>query len=210
MHKDTKFINVDLNSLEPEDLPDWFKKGCLDPLLVDSGLAAATYLNGLRQDVYSALSLFQVHVRAVITAMLSMITFLAAALSIFSKLQSGYTVFFVTIAASFILILQLPFALYSRSIWKRYYEVYIAALLQATQAHYMANVSGFWWFENTIKSVVVLKSENPCLTKQQFIMERTKSKRDSYYKYIRIAMSVGILGFIFGVAYIIVYLTLCI
>jgi len=89
-------------------------------------------------------------------------------------------------------------AFISHIILKRYYQVYISALLYATQVHYWAKMSGFWWFERVILDLRNRDiSKNEFNKKDDYINKRTQSPKDSFFWYAVIIWIIGLVG-LFG------------
>ncbi len=189
--------------VSPDKLPNWFRKGCQSDLIFGDASALSEYLNGCRQDVYSALSLYQVHVRAVITIML---TLLAALTAIFSLaegvfgLSSAVLVRTAEVVGAGVLIAVFFVACISHCILGRYYEVYVSALLQATQTHYWAKVAGFWWFERVIEDL----RKQPDIGKEKYINWRTRSWKDSNRLYLYVVWLMGIAALL-GSVYLMIH-----
>jgi hypothetical protein len=178
-------------------LPEWFKWGCYSKHIFSDPRALSAYLNGLRQDVYSALSLFQVHVRSILTIMLALLAALTAIFSLASRAtELDFELLqFVEITGGVILILLFVIAGISHKILARYYGVYVSALLQASQAHYWGDIGGFWWFERIIRSL----GNREGINKKDYIKERIWSKKDSNFWYVSLVWFLGTLGLASGI-----------
>lgn len=185
----------------PDKLPDWFKDGCYNEKIFNDGRALSIHLNGHRQDIFSALLLFHTHVKFVITLMLTFITALFAIFSIVLRDTQSNDILIrnIEILGGWILVVLFLIALISHFILLRYYDVYISALIQATQVHYWGKVSGFRWFERIIED---LKDKN--IDKKKYIDIRRRSLKDSYVYYMAIVWIIGILALL-GVIILWVY-----
>ena len=183
--------------ISASQLPGWFKWGCYSKYIFGDPRALSEHLNGLRQDMYSALTLFQVHVRSILTIMLTLLAALTAIFSLASRATelSSELLRFVEITGGVILILLFVIACISHKILTRYYGVYVSALLQASQAHYWADIGGFWWFERIVRSLGNRKNIN----KEDYIRERIWSKKDSNFWYVSLVWFLGILGLAGGI-----------
>ena len=189
--------NADMYPVAPERLPTWFGEGCRNPEILGEPRALAIHLSGCRQDVYSALSLYQVHVRGNIAAMLTLGTVITA---IFSFIGRSDTINeniseLVERMGTALLVLLFPIALLSYRIIRRYYEVYVSALLQSAQEHYWARVAGFWRVEKIIDGL----RDKTEMTKEQYINQRTQKLKDTFVPYMVFIVDLGLMGLAAGI-----------
>ena len=188
--------------VKPDELPEWFGVGCVNDLIFEDAKALSLYLNSHRQDVYTALRLYQTHDRSIITVMLTFSTAITAIFSFAAKESDSNSDLLksVEIMGGTLLILLFLTACISHIILKKYYQVYVSALLQATQVHYWAKVPGFGRYEQVIWQ---LAGKYRNLGKTEYINERTWT-RDSNLLYVIVVWTIGILGLVGGL-YLLVF-----
>ncbi len=171
------------------ELPPWFDKGCSRPDIFKSDsknpAALSILLNGVRQDMYTALSLYQVHVKFISTLVISLLTVIGAIFSILKLMEiSQPAMRMIEVGTSILLLVAFMIGLLSLIVVTRYYKVYVSALLFAAQMHYEARISGFFWFEKLIELLKKKFLEEGSITKEEFIASRTWSRRDTHFWYV--------------------------
>ena len=200
MQKDTKATKIGnvVNDNKPS-LPSWFYQDCSrENIFENHPEALSNLLNGCRQDVYSALSLYQIHVKYATTLIISLLTVVGVVFSILRvtgvNLAMTRT---VEIGAVMLMMVAFFIGLVSLLVIARYYNVYISALLYGAQIHFAAGMSGFYWFERIIETLqkehIKKQKKKQEINKKKFIFIRTWSWKDSHLWY---AAFLAILSFI--------------
>lgn len=175
------------------DLPQWFREGCHLGNMGEDPVALARLLNGSRQDVFSALSLYQVPVKYVTTLVLSLITVVGVVFSFVKSTQfaSPEIVKLVESSGAGLLVIASITGGLSAFVITRYYNVYVSALLFAAQLHCGAGIRSFHWLERLIH---LLEDQANKISRQQFISQRTWSRDDSHFWYVVFIVALSVLS----------------
>ncbi len=167
---------------------------CLIPIVVLRDPASIiALLNSAREEVYSALALYQTPVRYVTTLTFSILTVIGLAFSLVLKdadpsISLVKSVEWTTIC---LLMMTALICLISLRVITRYYELYVSALLYASNLYKATGMEGPYWLERMIvTSTRILKAigvniANPSGHKLQhsIISRRTWSILDSHFWY---------------------------
>jgi len=151
-------------------------------------------LNESRKEMYTALSLFHNHVKYVIYIIFGLA---AAILAILRFWDSGQNNSIAYVISGIILICIFPVGILSINIIKRYYEVYISALVFATRTHISVNYTDVHpWIYRTINQAQKWQNVENSLS---FLKARALSMEDSFALYRWIIIILSITSFICGV-----------
>lgn len=155
------------------DLPPWFSQRCLTEGIFKDQQALSQYLNGCRQMIFSAATLYHDHIKYATTVLVSLLT---ATIAIFSfliqnEVASGI-VRIIELAGAVLMFTAAGIGSLSLYIIIGYPLLYIATLLYATEVHYVVGITGFGWFEDIIERLKK-KSKNKKISKNRFIISRS-------------------------------------
>lgn len=166
-------------------LPQWFHEECSRKDIFESPRALSFLLNGVRQDVFSALSLYQVHVKYATTLVISLMTVVGVMFSI-SEVTKGNSdvIRMVEVGAGILTLVACVISLLSSFVITRYYNVYVSALLYGAQIHFAAGMAGAHWFKRTIDLLHKKYKKKPDISRANFISNRTWSWNDSHFWYV--------------------------
>ena len=173
---------VDDNELS---LPTWFHKECSRKDLFEDPTALSGLLNGSRQDIYSALSLYQVHVKYATTLIVSLVTFIGVIFSILKVTGVNPDVMrMVGIITGLLMLVGCFLGLLSAFVITLYYKVYVSSLLYGAQIHFAAGMASFHWFMRLIERLQKEYLKKPDISRAKFISKRTWSWKDSHLWYV--------------------------
>jgi len=186
-------------------LPPWFHEEYLNKdTFKDEPAALAQLLNSSRQDVYSALSLYQVPVKHAFTLMISVATLIGILFSVVGRIGVDPNVIrTLEMGAGILLIVVGLIGFISAFVITQYYKVYVSALLYAAQIHYGVGMAGFHWFKRLMellskKSKKKREKNGGEISKAEFIRARALSCKDSNLWFVVFLILLGILSIIFG------------
>jgi hypothetical protein len=147
-------------------------------------------MEAARKEMYEALRLFHDHVKYVVYVLASI---LAAPLLILRILPSvEQDPVFHLVAGLILLFIPPLIGILSVNVIRRYYEVYVSALVYATKIHVaLREVNTHPWVLRTILQAVELGAR--ATNSIQFMEARAKSKNDTfhYYRWIILALSLA-------------------
>jgi len=161
---------------EDQDLPCWFTKRP-EPRVSESAS---------RQDTYTALNLYQSHVKFTTTILLSI---LAVSLALLTQRQlSGLVARPLEQAVATLLLLDAIIGCASVFIVTRYYNVYVSELIVGAQLHYALRMRSYEWYERLIDMLKVANAKSKEkrrreISRRQFMRQRTRSLNDSHFAY---------------------------
>lgn len=166
-------------------LPPWFHEECSRKDIFEKNpMALSILLNGSRQDVYSALSLYQVHLKFATTIAISMLTIVGAIFSILKGTDMSIDLRIIEIGIGVFMLVACFISLLSVFVITRYYNVYVSALLYGAQVHFAAKMAGFHWFMRIIGLLHKDYMQKPDISRAKFISKRTWSGNDSHLWYV--------------------------
>ena len=176
------------------DLPPWFSQRCLTEDIFKDQQALSQYLNGCRQMIFSAASLYHDHIKYATTVLVSLLT---ATIAIFSFLIQNEVapdiVRIIELAGAMLMFTAAGIGSLSLYIIIRYHLLYIATLLYATEVHYVVGITGFGWFEDIIELLRDKYEENEEISREEFIRSRSRSHKYAHLWYcILIGVLIGL------------------
>ena len=159
--------------------------------------AISSMLNASRQEMYNALSLFHTHVKHTVSLMLTIMTAVFAVLGFSLKETSASPVLLSTfrIIGGILLISLFPLGLISILIIARYYKLYVAALLYASELHESVDLCTHAWFEHLKKD---LKSVPENGGKEALLKKRTYGWPHSWILYSILIVVLSLLSLLGG------------
>jgi hypothetical protein len=148
-----------------------------------------------RDEMFRALQLFYDHVRYVITLLVTVPTAVFAVAAVAKDLGAARE--FRWFAAIFLIAAPVV-AYFAQQVIARYYEVYVSALIFAVRVHLRSPIKAHYpWFERTINQAAEWKHVKNA---QQFLAERRRSKKDTFFLYGCIIWAVAALCTVAAVA----------
>ena len=179
------------------DLPPWFSKGCLTEDIFKDQQALSQYLNGCRQMIFSAASLYHDHIKYATTVLVSLLT---ATIAIFSFLIQNEVapgiVRIIELAGAVLMFTAAGIGSLSLYIIIRYHLLYIATLLYATEVHHAVGITGFGWFKDIIELLGNKYEKNEKISREEFIQSRSRSPKYGHFWYLILIVSLTLLCFI--------------
>ena len=112
--------------------------------------AKSSFLSSSRKEMYDALALFYTHVKHTISLMLTLMTAVFAIFGLALKegnANPALLLIFKTVGG-LILIALFPLGIVSIFIIGRYYKLYVAALIYATELHKSVGLHNHKWFQH--------------------------------------------------------------
>jgi len=167
-------------------LPKWFidEKSLPDNIRADPS-ALSHYLTSCRQDIYSALSLYQVHLRYASTLLTSLLTLMVGIMSIIKWVEPKSEVIpTIKFAGGFLMLVGFITGVILLYVVTRYHNFFVATLLHATQVHFAAGLTTFSWFQSTIELLGKYNQDaEGKTTKERFIHWRSWHRSHSHFWY---------------------------
>lgn len=176
------------------DVPEWLKDK-LPPLN-----AAKENLIASRTEMYKTLELYHIHVKYVITMMFTLLTALFAIVGLIGKLeQQVISLEGIRTMVGIFLCVVFLLGLVAIVIIRRYYEVYVSALVFAVRVHMAAEVmSCHPWFMRTVEQAK--KWQSKVDSDHAFLRWRSLSPHDSFCLYAVVIGILSLLSLIYGVS----------
>ena len=176
----------DAENIEPK-FPPWFSKKCLTEDISNNPRALSQYLSACRQVIYPAASLYHDQIKYTTTVLVALITAMIAILS-FLKVAGvpSSIVWLVELLGAALMVVAVIIGIFSLYIIGRYHKLYIATLLYATEVHHVVGITGFQWFEDTIKLLKEEYRNNKELSRWDFIQSRSQSRKYGHFWYIKL------------------------
>jgi hypothetical protein len=139
------------------------------PLFKDEQ-ATGNFLTAARTEMYTSLSLFQDHVKHLLSLMFTVLTATLAILGfiIEGKLPSAFDPTVVVLLGGSILLLMFLLGNISTIIISRYYRLYVSTLLYAADLHESRGLGSHVWFQDLTKERSESESPGDCVKKRAY------------------------------------------
>lgn len=173
---------------ECSGVPSWLEEPAISRSEASSQLAAS------REEMYKALELYHSHVKHVISILFAFLAAISGILAFAPKVESILPQALVLIVVAILLIAVLPFGVIAQKILRRYYEVYVSALVFAVRIHMAVELHlAHSWFIRTIEKAHAATSD------MDFLMKRSKSIADTFFLYSLVLWFFSVVSVILGV-----------
>jgi hypothetical protein len=150
--------------------------------------AREAMMSASREEMYRALELFHTHVKHTLSLMFTLLTAVFAVLGfVLQEAQqeiNSELVGLFKLAGGFVLILVFPLGLVSIFIIGRYYKLYVAALLYATELHEEEGLASHQWFRDSAQyRSTIADASRAAVSNSELIRRRTYGWPHSWILY---------------------------
>lgn len=161
-----------------KELPSWYGKNVIPESISNDERSLSNYLNSIRNDVYTTLSLYQGYSKIVISTLLisiGIVSVIDTSTKVYGYQPNienllGAILIFTGIIGSILIAL-----LY------QYYRVYTSALLFCAEVHYSVGIHGPYWVKRMTDFTKNKHSIKPCHNRDQVVSLRARSPTDSFF-----------------------------
>lgn len=158
--------------------------------------AKSALLSSARREMYDALKLYHDHVKHTLSLMFAVLTAMFAILGLILKGDvSSFDPHIIRIFGGSVLLLLFPLGIISTFIISRYYELYVAALIYATELHESVGLDSHAWFQEIEEYRSKLGDD---VSPHRLLKKRAHGWRHTWFPYTLLIWAIAMPGLVVG------------